>query len=238
MSTWAALAGQCKNISNTHHFDSARSLLTLNHLPLPLPLSLYQQVHFYTLQGARLPKELSFGPEVEAAGVAAARVWGDGVVVVAAGSGALWAAVGLDAPRATRLASVPPLAAAAAASNGSGGGAASEGAAGSISAAQIGVIRPDESLSRCLEVVVAAGGRIWVADERSASDFPLPAGAGGAAALAVSPGGAFVAAFCGDGRLRVFASGARLLWRGETAALLWNSLTSPLLSYSTHCTHC
>lgn len=72
---------------------------------------------------------------------------------------------------------------------------------------QIAVIRPEESLSRCLEVLVAWGGAIWVVDERTATDQALPAGAGGAAALAVAPGGGFVAAFCDDGRMRVFSSG-------------------------------
>lgn len=64
---------------------------------------------------------------------------------------------------------------------------------------------------------MAAGGAVWSVDERSATDMPLPPGASGAAALAVSPGGGFVAAFCGDGRLRVFASGARPLGAGKRA---------------------
>jgi hypothetical protein len=195
------------------------------------------QVHFYSLQGAKLPKELSFGPEVEAEGIGALHMWGDGLVVLSAATKQLWAASGLAEPRAARLAPVPGLTAGAPAPPlapgarppSAGGGAPAGGgggAAAEVTGAQLGVIKPEESLSRCLEVVVAAGDRLWVVDERGATDTPLPPGAGGAAALAVAPGGGFVAAFCGDGRLRVFASGA--LFRG-----LLLLLAPPLLLPST-----
>jgi hypothetical protein len=179
------------------------------------------QVHFYSLQGARLPKELSFGPEVEAEGIAALHIWGDGIVVISAATKQLWAAVGLAEPRATRLAPVPGLTAGAPAvtnaagpgrpgsASGTGGGGGSSGVGHDVTSAQLGVLRPEESLSRGLEVLVAVGDRVWSVDERTATDQQLPAGAGGGAALAVAPGGAFVAVFCGDGRLRVFSSGER-----------------------------
>ncbi|KAI8468744.1 MAG: vacuolar protein sorting-associated protein 16 [Monoraphidium minutum] len=175
------------------------------------------KVSFYSLQGAKLPKELSFGPDVASEGVGAVHVWPDGVVVMTAVTKQLWAAVGLREPRAARLAPIPgvtagapagraPAAARGAKDGGSGGGGAAAASGPEITSTQIAVIRPEESLSRCLEVLVAAGGAIWSVDERSATDQRLPPGDGGAAAVAVSPGGGFVAAFCGDGRLRVFAS--------------------------------
>ncbi|KIY95564.1 Vacuolar protein sorting-associated protein 16 [Monoraphidium neglectum] len=179
------------------------------------------KVSFYSLQGVRLPKELTFGPEVESEGVGAVHIWPDGIVLMSALTQQLWASVGLREPRASRLAPVPgvtagaPSAAAAAARPGTPGGrdAAAAVATGTgpaplagVTSAQLAVIRPEESLSLCLEVLVAAGGAVWVVDERSATDQRLPPGAGGAAALAVAPGGGFVAAFCEDGRLRVFSS--------------------------------
>ncbi|GBF95901.1 hypothetical protein Rsub_08492 [Raphidocelis subcapitata] len=195
------------------------------------------KVQFYSPQGVRLPKELSFGPEVQSEGVAATHVWGDGVVVLSAATGQLWAAVGLAEPRAARLAPVPGLTAgappppppaaamgggAAARPGSSGGGAAGGAAAAAVSAvtdAHLAVIRPEQSLSRCLEVLVACGGRVWSVDEGAATEAALPPGAGGAAALAVAPGGGFVAAFCGDGRLRVFSSDfSRVISEFDTAS--------------------
>jgi len=159
----------------------------------------------------RLPKELSFGPQVESEGVGALHLWGDGIALLSATTKQLWAAVGLSDPRATRMAAIPGVTAGSPAVTSAAAPTASPPSAGGVTndvtSAQLAVLRPEDSVSRCLEVLVAVGDKIWLVDERSANDHALPPGAGGGAALAVAPGGAFVAVFCNDGRLRVFASG-------------------------------
>jgi hypothetical protein len=57
------------------------------------------------------------------------------------------------------------------------------------------------------QVLVAVDETVWVVDDSTATDHPLPLGCGGVLALAVSPDGAFVALQCGDSKLRVMASG-------------------------------
>lgn len=58
-----------------------------------------------------------------------------------------------------------------------------------------------------VKVLVAVNETVWVVDDHGATDYPLPAGCGGVASMAVSPNGAFVALSCNDGKLRVMASG-------------------------------
>lgn len=67
------------------------------------------QIYFYSLTGVRVPKQVSFGPQLEAEGVSQACVHPDSIVVLGASSKQLWAVMGLQEPRAVRLAPVPGL---------------------------------------------------------------------------------------------------------------------------------
>ncbi|KAF8057673.1 VCL1 [Scenedesmus sp. PABB004] len=155
------------------------------------------KVYFYSLHGECLAKQVSFGPEVEAEGVSHVALYPDGLVVLGAASGQLWAVVGLAAPRAARLPRVPGLDEAAA------GGGGADGAGGGVC---LGILEPRFTLSGGLEVLVACGETVWTVDDHRATDSPLPPGCGGVAGLAVAPSGTFVALACGDGRLRVMSS--------------------------------
>ncbi|KAG2491741.1 hypothetical protein HYH03_009904 [Edaphochlamys debaryana] len=170
-------------------------------------------------------REFTFGAAVERDGVAAAVLYGSGVLVLtepvaaAAGGpttppipGAIWVVSDLHDPRPVRLAAPPPaaFAAAAEAEAGAGGGAAAPppgvlglghgglGRPGLPSA--VAVLPPRHTLSRGVEVLACLGSTLWLCDEASAVDHPLPClRPGGAALLAASPEGAFVAALTRGG---------------------------------------
>jgi hypothetical protein len=67
------------------------------------------QVYFYSMTGVRVPKQVSFGPQLEAEGISQACLYPDGFVVLGASSNQLWAVVGLQEPRAVRLPAIPGL---------------------------------------------------------------------------------------------------------------------------------
>lgn len=95
------------------------------------------QVFFYTMTGVRVSKQVSFGPQLEAEGISQACLYPDGIVVLGASSNQLWAVVGLQEPRATRLPGIPGL----------------TGVAGSTSAVScLAVLEPQFTLSSGLEV--------------------------------------------------------------------------------------
>lgn len=95
------------------------------------------QVYFYSMSGARVAKQVSFGPQVEAEGISKACLYPDGIVVLGASSNQLWAVVGLQEPRAMRLPAIPG------ATGGTGGGTA---------VSCIAVLEPQFTLSSGLEV--------------------------------------------------------------------------------------
>jgi hypothetical protein len=115
---------------------------------------------FYTISGARSPKQVSFGPELEAEGVSHVAMYADGFVVMGAKSRQLWAVAGLQEPRATRLPSVPGLGAVLqGSSNVPASGGASVGATAadreggsSSSSVCLGILEPRFTLSSGLEV--------------------------------------------------------------------------------------
>ncbi|WIA22377.1 hypothetical protein OEZ85_004684 [Tetradesmus obliquus] len=171
------------------------------------------KVSFYSISGARSPKQVSFGPELEAEGVSHVALYADGLVVMGAKSCQLWAVAGLQEPRAVRLPRIPGLGVLQGGSNSSsnvaGAGAAAadrEGGQGGSSSVCLAVLEPRFTLSSGLEVLVAVRDTVWVVDDHGATDQPLPAGCGGVAAMAVSPNGTFVALSCNDGKLRVMTS--------------------------------
>eukprot|EP00879_Flechtneria_rotunda_P017255 GHRR01018076.1.p1 GENE.GHRR01018076.1~~GHRR01018076.1.p1 ORF type:complete len:487 (+),score=167.02 GHRR01018076.1:290-1750(+) len=166
------------------------------------------QVYFYSLLGARVPKQVSFGPELESEGISQVCIYPDGLVIIGASTHRLWAVVGLEEPRAVRLPAIPALqkTATITSSKSSSTAGPAGGAAGSSAVSCIAVLEPRFTLSSGLEVLVAVAETVWVVDDHGATDQPLPPGCGGVASMAVSPNGAFVALACTDGRLRVMAS--------------------------------
>lgn len=149
------------------------------------------KVYFYSMTGARVAKQVSFGPQLEGEGISQACIYPDGLVVLGARSNQLWAVVGLQDPRAVRLPALPGV-------TGSGGSSAAVSC--------LAVLEPQFTLSSGLEVLAAVGETVWVVDDHGATDQPLPAGCGGVASMAVSPNGAFLAMPCLDGKLRVMSS--------------------------------
>lgn len=114
---------------------------------------------FYSISGARSPKQVSFGPELEAEGVSHVALYADGLVVMGAKSCQLWAVAGLQEPRAVRLPRIPGLGVLQGGSNSSsnvaGAGAAAadrEGGQGGSSSVCLAVLEPRFTLSSGLEV--------------------------------------------------------------------------------------
>jgi hypothetical protein len=111
------------------------------------------QVFFYSMAGARVAKQVSFGPQLEAEGISQAVVYADGIVVLGARSAQLWAVNGLQEPRAVRLPTVPGLTSSSSSGGSSGGVAAGAGAAGGGgSVSCLAVLEPQFTLSSGLEV--------------------------------------------------------------------------------------
>jgi hypothetical protein len=138
------------------------------------------QVFFYTISGARSPKQVSFGPELEAEGVSHVAMYADGFVVIGAKSCQLWAVAGLQEPRATRLPRIPGLgilqggssSSSSSSSNVAGGNAGVGAAAADREGGQSGnisvclaVLEPRFTLSSGLEV-----GREWIHAQQSDQD--------------------------------------------------------------------
>jgi hypothetical protein len=109
------------------------------------PFSPLLQISFYTLRGTKVSPDLLLPPEVTSEGVAAAVLYGDGVVVLTAATYQLWAIVGWSSRRPRLMPPVPGITAAA----GQG-----EGAAPGLPA--IAVLEPKHTLSRALEVGVGS----------------------------------------------------------------------------------
>jgi hypothetical protein len=120
------------------------------------------QVYFYSLLGVREPRQVSFGPEVEREGVGHAAVYPDGLVVMSRQTGQLWAVVGLQEPRVTRLPMVPALLSSTGGNSSSGGGGSSRpgGAAAAAAAVScLAVLEPRFTLSSGLEA--SQGRMLW-----------------------------------------------------------------------------
>ncbi|KAG2424052.1 hypothetical protein HYH02_015233 [Chlamydomonas schloesseri] len=177
-------------------------------------------------------REFRFGAAVERDAVAAAVVYGTGVLVVTEAQlqpavpgsstpaaavsqpGSIWVVPDLRDPRPVRLAS-PPLAAFAASSPEDA--RAEQNSNGLLSLGGLGrpglpscvaVLDPRHTLSTRVEVLAVVGGVLWQLDEVSATDHHPAAlrAAGGADHVAVSPDGAFVALYTRDHRLVVLAA--------------------------------
>jgi len=103
-------------------------------------LLLALQVYFYSMTGARVAKQVSFGPQLEGEGISQACIYPDGLVVLGARSNQLWAVVGLQDPRAVRLPALPGV-------TGSGGSSAAVSC--------LAVLEPQFTLSSGLEVRAA-----------------------------------------------------------------------------------
>ncbi|KAK9823042.1 hypothetical protein WJX81_002597 [Elliptochloris bilobata] len=139
------------------------------------------EVHLYSMHGQAQARSFSLGGEVAREGVAACCLYGGGLVALTAGL-QLWAVTDLEEPRPQRLAD-PRL-------------------AGPPHC--LAVMEPRHTLSGCIEVLVAAGDGVLVVDADSASE--AAAAVGPIHAMAVAPGGQFVAVFTGDGRLVVLTA--------------------------------
>lgn len=98
------------------------------------------QAFFYSLLGARIPKAVSFGQQLESEGISHICMYSDGFVVVGASSSQFWAVIGLQEPRATRLPQIPGL------------GSGDAGSLGSSSVSCLAVLEPRFTLSSGLEV--------------------------------------------------------------------------------------
>lgn len=95
------------------------------------------QVYFYSVTGVRVSKQVSFGPQLEAEGISQACLYPDGIVVLGANSTQLWAAVGLQEPRAVRLPAIPGL---------------TNNSSSSAAVSCLAVLEPQFTLSNGLEV--------------------------------------------------------------------------------------
>lgn len=144
-------------------------------------------VSFYSQHGTQLPREFSFGPEVEAGGVHLCVAYGDGMAVLAGGAGApqLWVVQGLAEPRPSRLPVLPVLRA--------------------DEVTCLALIEPHFSLSSGLEVLVAVGSTLMLVDDGGVTEHqlspPQPI-----TSMAVSPDGHFLAVFTATGRLTVIST--------------------------------
>ncbi|GAX81388.1 hypothetical protein CEUSTIGMA_g8819.t1 [Chlamydomonas eustigma] len=159
-------------------------------------------------------REFGMGSAAESLGICQAVVFGDGVVVLT-GLGPVgrqvWAATSLSSPRPMPLAALPKVAA----------------TAGVLEDACIAVLEPHLTASSGLEVLLGTSEGIWMLDDLTCRLQTIPAGslshsqgasnaATEAAAvvaaseavlhLAVSPDGAFIAAYTRDARIHVFSS--------------------------------
>eukprot|EP00198_Chlamydomonas_reinhardtii_P010037 XP_001699374.1 VPS16-like protein [Chlamydomonas reinhardtii] len=177
-------------------------------------------------------REFRFGAAVERDTVAAAIVYGTGVLVVTEAQlqpappgsstptatvsepGSIWLVEDLREPRPTRLTSPPLTAFTPTATEDNrgdlgGSGLLSLGGLGRLGLPScVAVLDPRHTLSTRVEVLAVVGGVLWQLDEVSATDHHPAAlrSAGGADHISVSPDGAFVAMYTQDHRLVVLAS--------------------------------
>lgn len=144
------------------------------------------EVHSFSMFGERLSRHMSLGVEARAEGIAEAHVFHDSFVAITE-AGVVWAVQGLseaEPPRPQQLAN---------------------GGWPSTSAVDAWTVLPShQSPSGCLEVVVAAGGAVWLLDADACVEQQLAGEA--LLALAASPDGHFIAGFSSSGSLRVWTA--------------------------------